>query len=208
MSATGKPPSPQPSSVYWRRRILLGLGAIAVIVVVILIVFRPAASTEVPPAVAASETPAPVVTPETPVSQAPAEIGACNSDSVVVTAITDADTYEAGVDPQLSFSIVNSGSVACTLNVGNSQQVFAVTSGSDTIWLSTDCQTGAVDQPYTLDPGVPITSTPFAWERVRSTKDTCDDPDRPAATAGGASYHLNVTVGGIESEDSKQFILN
>ena len=88
-------------------------------------------------------------------------------------------------------------------------QDYEITSGTDKIWSSKDCQTGAVAATTTLQPGVPVKSTPFAWTRTRSNPAACTATNPPQVTAGGASYHLTVTVSGVSSAkaDSPQFLL-
>ncbi|MCU1477371.1 MAG: hypothetical protein JWQ64_2064 [Subtercola sp.] len=132
---------------------------------------------------------------------------ACAAGNITVTAITDSNDYSSGSQPMLSFSIVNTGSQPCTINAGTSQQVYTITSGTEVYWLSTDCQTGASDTLAMLAPGKTVTSTPFAWSRNRSSKDSCDQAASTPVPAGGASYHLNVSVDGIQSAQSAQFIL-
>jgi hypothetical protein len=41
MSSLKHPVGPQPSRVYWRRRLVVGLAALAIVVVILLIVFAP-----------------------------------------------------------------------------------------------------------------------------------------------------------------------
>ncbi|MFL0711298.1 MAG: hypothetical protein ACJLS2_00255 [Microcella pacifica] len=43
MSTLRNPVGPQPPQVYWRRRLVVGLGILAVIIIIILIVVRPGA---------------------------------------------------------------------------------------------------------------------------------------------------------------------
>jgi hypothetical protein len=199
MSTIRNPVGPQPKNIYWRRRLLVLLGIVAVIVVIILIVVRPGGS-KTPPAGTKTNT-----TSQAPVVAA----AACKPSDVKVVGVTDALTYAAGVDPQLSLSITNTGAVACTFKDGSDQQVYLITSGTEKIWSSKDCQTGAVSATTTLKPGVAVKSTPFAWTRTRSNPAACTATNAPQVIAGGASYHLTVTVNGVASAkaDSPQFIL-
>jgi hypothetical protein len=209
------PVGPQPSSVYWRRRIFVLLGLIAVIAAVVLVIIRPganAASADPSPTPsAAPEESAPAAAPAEEESADPAAVGACAPGQVEVVAVTDKETYEEGESPQLSWTISNTGAEPCALNVGTNAQVFTVTSGSDTVWTSTDCQTEGQDVEYPLPPAAsgaePTSVSPLQWDRERSSPDTCDG-ERPEVTADGSSYHLTVSVGGFESEDTAQFILN
>ena len=200
MSTLRSPGGRQPPSVYRRRRLLVLLGLAAVITVIVLIIVRPGSTPPVgptksptPSATSASPTPTPTFT-----SAAGGE--ACNPDQVAIAAITDSNSYASGVQPALSMSITNIGSAPCTFDVGTSAQEYIITSGNDRIWSSKDCQTGAVANPVVLAPGVEQTTTPFAWDRTRSSTTTCNTT-RPAAVAGpdGPTYKLQVKLGTLES---------
>jgi hypothetical protein len=209
MSTFKNPVGPQPSRVYWRRRLVLGLGLLAVIVVVILIIVRPGASDGTPAPVTTSGTPKPTTGGATsiPTSSTSATGAACNPSDVRVEAVTDKDIYAAGELPQLSVAITNTGSAACKIDAGTAQQLFAITSGSEVYWKSTDCQTDKVDAEVLLEPGKTISSqAPITWDRTRSDPSTCQ-ANRTQVPAAGASYHLTTTVAGIESPETKQFIL-
>lgn len=211
MSTIKHPVGPQSSSVYWRRRLVVGLGLIAVLVIIFLIIVRPGSSSGEPQdkksaATTSSAATAGDKTGSAP--EAPVEGATCDPSQVSVEAITDAVNYEPGLEPQLSLSITNTGTVACMLEVGTSQQVFTIKSGEDVYWTSTHCQSDPVDAQVSLEPGVPVSSAaPITWDRTRSAPDTCEEATRDAAPAGGASYYLSVSVAGIESEKPKQFLL-
>lgn len=159
-----------------------------------------------PPAVEPSTD---LAAPEEPEAPEAPTVAACTPADVRVEALTDADTYASGVNPQLSISLSNTTANDCTINVGTTGQVFTVSSGSDVWWRSTDCQTEPSDMVVTLAAGQSFTSaTPIAWNRTRSSVSTCEEgAGRQAAPGGGSSYHLNVQIGGIPSSGSKQFIL-
>jgi hypothetical protein len=196
MSTIRNPVGPQPKNVYWRRRLLVLLGVLAVIVIIILIVARPGAG---------KPTTHKTNTPHSPVVAATA----CKVSDIKVAGVTDALSYAVGVDPRLSLTITNTGATACSFKAGSDQQTYVITSGTEKIWSSKDCQTGAVSATTTLQPGVAAKSTPFAWSRTRSNPAACSATNSPQVKAGGASYHLTVTVSGVTSAkaDSPQFIL-
>lgn len=201
MSTLRHPVGPQPPSVYWRRRLLVLLGIVAVVIIVVLIVWNGGRAAE-----DARETPAPSGTPSDQASAPPFEAGMCNPDVVRVVAVTDAESYAAGVQPMISMEITNLGSSACELSVGPDVQRYRIVSGSDEIWDSSHCLSGEPAE-VTLEPGEPVTTTPFAWDRTRSAPDTCDQ-ERPEVVAGGATYRLSVALGEIESEGDVPFLLN
>ena len=204
MSTLRSPVGRQPPSVYWRRRLLVLLGLIAVIVVIVLIVVRPGQTPSANP----SDTPSPSTdaspsgTP-TPTFTSAAGGDPCSLGQIAIAAITDSNSYASGVQPALSMSITNIGSAPCTFDVGTAAQEYIITSGTDRIWSSKDCQTGAVANPVVLAPGVEQTTTPFAWDRTRSSTDTCNTT-RPAAVAGpdGPTYRLQVRLGELESTET------
>lgn len=209
MSTFKHPVGPQPSSVYWRRRLIVLLGLIAVVVVIVLIVVRPGSAGGEPakkaPVPTASSTPAAATS--IPTSSASADGKPCAPGDVKVEAVTDKDVYAAGDLPQLSVALTNTGSAACTIDAGTAQQAFTITSGSEVYWKSTDCQTDKVDAEVLLQPGKTISSqAPITWDRTRSDPSTCQ-AQRPQVPAGGASYHLETSVSGVKSSETKQFIL-
>jgi len=156
----------------------------------------PSETTATSPAAAApAATPAATPAP-TPTSTAPAK---CTSHSVSVRAVTDADSYAAGVQPQFSLVLKNETAQPCVIDVGSAAIVYAVTSGSDRVWTSTDCQTEPAHSEAVLEAGREIAAPAIPWVRERSSTSTCQG-ERPAAVAGGAYYHLTASVDGIQSE--------
>lgn len=133
----------------------------------------------------------------------------CTSEQVTVTAQTNQQTYAAGEQPQLSVVLSNIGAVDCAIDAGTASQVYEISSGSEVYWRSTDCQADPSNQVVTLKAGQQVPSaSPLVWDRTRSSAETCEATDRPAAPAEGASYHLSVSIGGITSTQTAQFILN
>ncbi len=186
------------------------LGLIAVIVAVVLIIVRPGGAQGEPgatatPSAVASSTPEPTTIP----TESTALDGdPCSPEQITVEPVTDKTVYEAGEQPQLSVTITNTGKNVCVLNAGTSAQVFTISSGDEQYWISTDCQTDAIDAEVSLKPGTPVSSAaPIVWDRTRSSPETCEGA-REAVPAGGASYHLSVSVDGYASDDlTKQFQL-
>ena len=192
------------------------LGLIAVIVAVVLIIVRPGSSQGGAPDAAGGGSPAPspastdeAAAPPTAIPTEPtaADGDACAEKNIVVETVTDKTAYEAGEQPQLSVTITNTGKNVCVLNAGTKAQLFTIKSGQEVYWLSTHCQVDAIDAEVSLTPGTPISSSvPIVWDRTRSSVDTCQGP-REAVPAGGASYHLEVSIDGFTSPATKQFQL-
>ncbi|MEI2270033.1 hypothetical protein OHB93_11990 [Microbacterium sp. No. 7] len=180
----------------------------------------PTASSDAPLPPATGVTPAPSGTPSPRVTSsadgdtgAPgdddggsaSDVPACTTGDVTVTATTDKTSYGTGELPKLSITLVNDTDQPCLINVGTAAQTFEITSGTDTWWRSTDCQTEPSDQIVQLDAGKTVkSSAPIVWDRTRSAVDTCDG-DRQKALPGW--YNLAVTIGGIGSAEPASFTL-
>lgn len=209
MSTLRNPVGPQSAKVYWRRRLFVLLGLLAVILVIVLIVVRPgsaqSAGGDDKPADTADTSESAEPTPE-PI-EADGDAPACAPGAISLAAVTDKDTYAPEETPQLSFSLVNTGPQPCLLPVGSDVQEYVITSGADTIWSSKHCQTAPQAQELILKPNEPVSPPPIAWDRTRSDPSTCE-AERPLVPGGGASYHLGVTVGELTTEDTRQFLLN
>lgn len=200
MSTVRNPVGPQPSNVYFRRRLVVGLGLLAVVVVILMIIFAPrgdgtANSSGNPAGESSTATPKPSGS-----AGAGAVVTACATGTVTVAAVTDKDSYAAGELPQLSLTVTNNGAVTCTFNAGSDVQQYRITSGSDQIWNSVDCQTEPVAAVVELESGETISTTPIPWDRTRSEPSTCSD-NRSPVTAGGATYRLAVIVDEVESAE-------
>ena len=181
---------------------MVGGGLLLVIVIILLVVFAPKGGDKEP---AATPSSSPTASSS---SLEDLEPQPCNPDAISLEAVTDAGEYQAGQQPQISMKITNLGAAACTINVGTDAQEYRITSGDDAIWNSRDCQTAPAPSEFTLEPGIDNaqSTTPFPWDRTRSSTTTCDTT-RPEVTAGGGTYRLSVLLGDIESAESKPFLL-
>ncbi len=210
------------AAVYRRRRVVL-IGALVVLLAVIgvgvwLLVAQPWAHGDAKPAPTTSSTdtsspsPTDAAAGESPSADPTTEetpgVVACDAKDIVVDAVTDADSYQAGVLPKLSISLTNNGAKDCTIDVGSATQVFTVASGDDVWWRSTDCQENPSSMIATLAAGTTVVSKdPVVWDRTRSSVETCAQENRPRAPGGGASYHVAVQIGGFASVTTKQILL-
>lgn len=217
MSTFKHPVGHRSKATYWRRRVVVGLGLLAIVAIVVLILVRPGAGEAEPRNVAAPASPTASASPATsagsggdrsapPATPAAEEGEPCVPGNIVVTAITDSNDYASGQLPKLSLSVTNTGEVSCTLNVGTSTQVYTITSGEELYWTSTDCQKGGTDKTILLTAGQTLETKPLTWDRTRSDPSTCGTPGQ-TVPAGGASYHLTTSIGGFESAETKQFLL-
>jgi hypothetical protein len=116
--------------------------------------------------------------------------------------------FAAGADPKLWFTLTNTSTKPCYFNVGTAAQVFKITSGSELIWTNADCKSATTNLRMLLQPGVANNANPISWQRVHSSSTGCDVASgQSKAVGGGASYHLQVVLNGVSSNDV-QFILN
>ncbi|MDZ8171511.1 hypothetical protein [Microbacterium xanthum] len=211
-------------AVYRRRRLVVLLVFLIVVAgAVWLFIAQPwqawaSDDTPHPTAAAGSATPSPTPSASASASAAP-EASAepegtetptatpCVARDLTVEAVTDKGEYAAGENPLLSIRLTNDGA-DCTLNVGTAAQTFTITSGSDVWWRSTDCQSEPSDMLVLLEAGQTVESAnPVEWDRTRSSVDTCSDAGRPGAPGGGASYYLDVEIGGVSSSEPAYFLL-
>ena len=216
----------RPSAAVYRRRRVVLLGGLILLLAAIgigvwFVIAQPwAQGADQPttaPTTSASETPAetpsseaesPSPDPADPTDPATPAIVACTAKDVEVAAVTDADTYAAGVLPKLSISLTNKSTTDCTMDVGSTTQTFTVMSGSDVWWRSTDCQENPSSMIVTLKAGTTVTSKdPVTWDRTRSSVETCAQENRQRAPGGGASYHVEVAIGGFTGLTTKQILL-
>lgn len=210
------------AAVYRRRRLVVILGLILAVAAIgigaWLLIARPwtSADTSSTPTSTPSTSPSPSAgattegqspSPDPSSEQTPA-IVACEAADIEVAAVTDAESYAPGVLPKLSISLTNKGTKDCTLDVGSATQAFTISSGSDEWWRSTDCQENPSSMIATLTAGTTVTSKdPVTWDRTRSSVETCAQENRQRAPGGGASYHVEVSIGGFTSPSSAQILL-
>jgi hypothetical protein len=118
--------------------------------------------------------------------------------------------FNPGDTPYIWYSVTNIGNVECKFNVGSDVTFYKITSGSDVVWNSKDCNTPRSSaEPILLVPNKEMEAPAGPWDRVRSGDAGCALKDGlPAVTAEGASYILEAEVNGILSTNKPQFVLN
>ena len=128
----------------------------------------------------------PAAGPETTPSPSATPTGnGCELNLLTVTAATDKPAYVDGENPMLTLKVTNGNKVPCQVNMGTSQMEFLITSGSDRIFSSTDCQTDSTDLIKTIAPGQSETAN-FPWQRNRTVQGCAPIEAKPGA--GGAYY--------------------
>jgi hypothetical protein len=185
-----------PASVYRRRRIAVLGGLLAVIAVVVLIIVGPGFGANL-----ADPEPEELTIADEVV------LGKCLPSNIELVARTDQAAYDSGVTPQLWLGVRNVSGVDCVVAVGTDIQRYEISSGDDLIWSSAHCQQGGVADEITLKAGEEQATQPLVWDRTRSSPSTCEVP-RQAMPGAGASYHLRVFLGDVQSAQTKQFMLN
>lgn len=238
MSSFKHPVGSQPRSVYWRRRAVVILVLVVVVVIILIATRAGAGSGAVTAptttatsaalpsstpkvtaptsasgstgstaAPAASSAPAPGSTAAAGSGSSGSSSGTCTASDITLKPIADRSTYTSLEQPKISMSITNTSASACSIDLGSSQQVLTITSGSDTYWSSKDCQVGGTHQIVKMSAGQTLTTPAITWDRTRSSTASCNST-RSSVPAGGASYHLSVSVGAITSSTSALMILN
>lgn len=184
------------SPVIRRRRLVVG-AALLLVIAVLAGGFAAAGSMfsgggRAVPGGAATATGAPASDPgrpSAPPSGTPtataSERGGCQQDLIAVTAATDKPSYGAAEKPLLILKVTNNNKVPCEVNMGTSQMEYLITSGSDRIFSSQDCQADSTDLLKTIAPGQSETAN-FPWQRNRTVQGC--DPIETKPGAGGAYY--------------------
>jgi hypothetical protein len=83
--------------------------------------------------------------------------------------------------PQFMLTLVNTGRVMCTFDVGTRTMEILISSGPDRIWSSSDCTSGDGMDVQRLERGIPYVRL-IQWDRHRSARDC--RADRPRAKPG------------------------
>ena len=142
----------------------------------------------------------PAPKPRLPLRPPPDRADGCEQNLVTVTAATDKAAYAGGENPLLTLKVTNGNRVPCEVNIGTSQMEFLVTSGSDRIFSSTDCQADATDLVKTIAPGQSETAN-FPWQRNRTVQGC--EPDRGQAGGRRRVLRLHRTAGEQDQPQSR-----
>ncbi|MDH2429214.1 hypothetical protein [Sphaerisporangium sp. TRM90804] len=182
--------------VYWRRRVAVLTGALVVVAVVAWActsatggsgdkppgrsgkdpAVRPGAA---PPQASASAAPSPA-SPRPEAGRgagpkpSPSSPGRprrpgdpCRRPDLVVSLQGEARVYAGKRTPRFLLTVVNTGRLPCTVDLGPTAVETRITSGADRVWSTADCLSGEREEIKRLRRGVPHVST-VAWDRRRS----------------------------------------
>ncbi len=193
--ARARPARKPLSPVYRRRRLLV--GAILLLVIALAVggfaAITNALSGASPEAGSQSRPESPGSTaagPTAPASPTPSPAAGCDQKLVTVSATTDKAAYAAGEKPLLSLKVTNGNKVPCEVNIGTSQMEYMITSGSDRIFSSRDCQAESTDLVKTIRPGGSETAN-FPWQRNRTVQGCAAVDAEPA----GGTYVFTARLG-------------
>lgn len=210
-----RPAGPLPASVYWLRRAAVLLVVVVVVAVVVIVAGRggssdhtstlrpstpptvagtPTASTSSARTTAASTAPSATSSAAAPTSSAPASASpspvACDTASLTTTVTASARNYDRGVDPTFIATLSSAGGT-CTAAGG---LTLVVSSGSDRIWGSSDCDAGSDRSPDLAGGSI---SAGRRWDRTR-TAPGCGHVSGDTVAAPG-TYRVVATWGGVSS---------
>lgn len=101
---------------------------------------------------------------------------ACDPKAVVVHLAGAKAVYAAAEAPRFQVTVVNTGTVSCTVDVGPARMELRINSGSDRIWSSADCPSGTGSSIQLLRRGIPYLGT-LTWDRRRSSAKCAGDRD-------------------------------
>lgn len=144
----------------------------------------PSPSPSASPSAGAAATPSPRRRPGEP----------CADDDLVLSLQSGGkeQIYSGDQRPTFIVTLVNTGSVMCTVDVGPRAMEVRITSGADRIWSTVDCVSGPGAEVQKLRRGVPYVRT-LEWDRRRSSVDC--RAERSAALPG--TYVATVRMGAL-----------
>jgi hypothetical protein len=205
------PVGPQPPSVYWRRRLVL-VGSVAVLIVLLALTVKIAASDGNEPASGTGGRTTPGVTtpgsspsrthrtssaPSTPEtsssSSTPSSPAAarCEPDNLAVAAVAGKPTYHVGDQPILELQVTNTGPQPCVQDLADRQIELRVYNGESRVWGSHDCQIqpGTNDKTLAVNRAVRVAIT---WSGLTS-QPNCEGTRQ---RVGAGTYTLYALLSG------------
>lgn len=169
-----KPVGPEEPQVYWKRRALVGGGALVVLFLLWLLLWpkggdpdSDVSSAPASPAAPSVVSPLPSASASTSASPSVTSDSACADTDIEVAVTTAQSEYPAGVDPKITMSITNEGTLSCERDVGSGANEITVSSGGVRVWSSDDCSSSTDPDVVTLKPGESASVT-VDWPRTAS----------------------------------------
>ncbi|MFE3452700.1 hypothetical protein ACFXJ8_27625 [Nonomuraea sp. NPDC059194] len=118
----------------------------------------------------------------------------CEEKDLVLNLEQRQEVYSSQTQPTFMLTLVNTGPVMCTADVGPRAMEIRITSGSDRVWSTSDCVSGDGVEIRKLERGIPYVRS-LDWDRRRSGADCSGE--RAAALPG--TYVAVVRTGGMRS---------
>lgn len=179
-----RPVGPQPPNVYWRRRVI---AAVVLLLVLALLIWAVTAligafsGDDEPAAQAPAPSDSGTASPTSSPGESPSADGAqCTARDVQVVATADSRTHKVGDTAQIGMTITNTSDETCTIDVGSAALTILVTSGSDQIWSSDDCEVDSRSNIVDLEGGKSMESAvPWKTERSGAGCESGLSPIRP-----------------------------
>ena len=192
-----RPVGPEPASTYWQRRAVVATAAVLVLGLLWTLLTggsdAPERLAEAPrPTTAVTDAPSPAAPTAAP---SPAAVPICQPTALRIEPTADDDSYGVGATPRLSLRVTNTGTAACTRDLGQAAVELQVVSGNDRIWSSDDCAPGGPKRVTTLEPGKPQVQR-VTWNGRRSRPGCAGDKEQ--AQAG--TYRVLGRVGQLRVE--------
>ncbi|HEY0215078.1 MAG TPA: hypothetical protein VGC57_01655, partial [Cellulomonas sp.] len=178
--------------MYWVRRVVVLVALVAVVALVVVglkaLTGGGGDAAETP---TGGQSTAPATDPET--TAADQGTPACDAATLGVTLAADATSYPSGALPVFTVTLVNNGADACLVDAGDAQRSLSITSGSDRIWVSTDCVAADAAPLQLLLGSGQSDERQVQWDRNRSAEGC--PADQEAARPG--TYQAVLTLAGV-----------
>ncbi|WP_061963349.1 hypothetical protein [Demequina aurantiaca] len=207
MDGLRNPIGEEPPEVYWKRRLIVGIGIVVLIALVWFIVAKATDGSNDPaatPSDAATTSPAPTsgatTSPDPSASaNAAAASRACGPEDLTITTTANPADVAAGSPVTFDVDLAQDGSSPCLLDTTADGTELLITSGSDRIYSSTDCPAdeAVAATQLVLEPGTEDTVA-VTWNGKRSAPD-CEEV---SASPRAGTYNAALTVQGIESDSA------
>lgn len=194
MSSLMNPVGPEPASVYWRRRIVVILGVLVVLFLVWTLIKPDGAPTSAAADASPSALPTLATTSPSP-SVSAASAAPCEDTNISVTVTSEQSAFPIGTPASFVMKISNTGTVACTRDVGPAANTFTVTSGGFDVWSSDACAPSSENQVEEIPAG-----EAFAVKGTWDGSVSSNGCGPSAAPAEAGAYQVVATNGQVSSE--------
>src|SRR5690554_1620540 len=188
-----RPVGPEPARVYWTRRLVL-FGALIVAATLVWTLIQGGGTPSDAKAGASptSESSEAAADAEEPTGAA----APCAAEHLELAVESGRSSYADGARASFAITVTNTGEAGCTVDVGEASRELLVTSGTDRIWSSLDCDAGE-DASRNLLLGAGKSDTHDAtWARIRSDEKCSEGLPTPRP----GTYKAQVRLNGAKSE--------